>query len=794
MKRYLLLAFVLLLSVSNNAQEIYTATSLFDFNWRFHRGAIKTAMNPAFDDSQWRAVDLPHDWSIEDIPGTHSPFDESAVNQENGGFTVGGIGWYRKTFKIDPALKGKTFTIVFDGVYMNAQVWLNGRSLGTNPYGYTSFYFDITDRILFDKDNVIAVKVANEGENTRWYSGSGIYRHVWLKINSAIHVATWGTEITTPQADAYNASVKVKTTLENKGNSDAEIILKTTLIDRNGVPAATLETKKSIIKGEIWTADQLFEIKNPDLWSVENPNLYKALSEVSVGAEKVDSYETSFGIRTISFDPVKGFRLNGVPMKLRGGCVHHDNGPLGSASYDRAEERRVKILKDNGYNAIRCAHNPPSPAFLEACDRLGMLVIDEAFDMWREGKMYFDYHLYFDNWWEKDIKSMVMRDRNHPSIIMWSIGNEIPNRQDPEVVKVSGMLADYVRNLDPTRPITAAVNMVSEKMDPYFSTFDIAGYNYARNSYVPDHERKPERVIVATESFPLEAFDYWMGVVDNPFVIGDFVWTSFDYMGEASIGWMGFSQLESFFPWNLAYCGDIDICGWKRPQSYYRDVLWKENQLSVFVKPPVPSFAPEQKRQWTWQDVISDWNWTGYESKPFEVTVYSSCEQVELFLNGKSLGKKSTNRDSRFMAVWEVPYQPGSLRAVGYKGRKQVNISELTTSSGPAIVKVTPDRLKISANSQDLTYVTVELTDKNGIVDPKSENLVRFSIEGPGTIIGVGNANPISTESCSRPERKAWHGRCLVIIKSENKGGIIKLKAESDGLQTGFVNIESSDL
>jgi beta-galactosidase len=794
MKKINLLSFLILFSIITNAQEVYTATSFFDFGWKFHRGAVKTAMNPAYDDSQWRSVDLPHDWSIEDIPGTQSPFDESAVNQENGGFTVGGIGWYRKTFKVDPSLKGKSFTIVFDGVYMNAQVWLNGRSLGINPYGYTSFFFDISDRILFDRDNVIAVKVATEGENTRWYSGSGIYRHVWLNVDSPVHVATWGTEITTQSADADNASVIVKTTLANKGNSDSEIILKTTIVDKNGIPVATVETKKIIVKGESWTADQAFELKNPMLWSVDNPYLYKAVSEIFTGGEKTGTEETSFGIRTISFDAEKGFRLNGVPMKLRGGCVHHDNGPLGAAAYDRADERRVRILKDNGYNAIRCAHNPPSPAFLEACDKLGMLVIDEAFDMWREGKMYFDYHLYFDDWWEKDIRSMVLRDRNHPSVIMWSIGNEIPNRQDPEVVKVSAMLADYVRNLDPTRPITAAVNMVSERMDPYFSTLDIAGYNYARNSYAPDHERLPQRVIVATESFPLEAFDYWMGVVDNPHVIGDFVWTSFDYMGEAGIGWMGFSQLETFFPWNLAYCGDIDICGWKRPQSYYRDVLWKENQLSLFVKPPVPSFSQEQKRQWTWQDVVADWNWTGYEDKPFEVTVYSSCEQVELFLNGKSLGKKPANRDSRFMAVWQVPYQPGSLKAIGYKGRKQVNISELRTSSEPVIIKAEADRGRISANGQDLVYVTVELKDENGITDPKAENLVRFKIDGPGRIIGVGNANPISTESCTRPERKAWHGRCLVIVKSEKSGGTIKLTAESEGLQQAVVNIESSEL
>ena len=392
--------------------------------------------------------------------------------------------------------------------------------------------------------------------------------------------------------------------------------------------------------------------------------------------------ETKFGIRTIKFDAVNGFQLNGKPMKLKGGCFHHDHGPLGSKSYDRAEERRVELLKASGFNAIRCSHNPPAPAFLDACDRLGMLVIDETFDMWQDPKNPSDYSLFFEKWWKKDIESMILRDRNHPSVILWSIGNEIPGMDSPEVVKTSKMLSDLVRTSDPSRPVIAAVNGMNAAKDPFFETLDVGGYNYGsggggvRDSiFVFDHKRIPSRIMIQTESYPLEAFKSWMDVTDNPWLLGDFVWTAFDYMGEASIGWRGYLQTANFYPWNLAFCGDIDVCGWKRPQSYYRDVLWKEDQLSIFVKPPTPSFEENPNREtwskWHWHDAVADWNWEGFENKALEVSVYSSCDEAELFLNNKSLGKKKTNRDSQFMAVWEVPYQEGELKAKGYRGKNR---------------------------------------------------------------------------------------------------------------------------
>lgn len=791
---------MLFIPIATFAQSELKRETLFNDSWKFYRGGAQSAQSPVFDDSGWRSLDLPHDWSIEDLPGTQSPFHPGAIGQVSTGFTTGGTGWYRKTFNIPESLKGKRFVIQFDGVYMNSEVWLNGHSLGKHPYGYTTFWFDMTRHIRFGEENVVAVKVMNEGENSRWYSGSGIYRHVWLKVLDPVHIAQWGTYITTPEVNSSSAVVVVKTNIDNMLPEVAPIKLVTRILTPDGREVAINDTLLIIQAEKTAVAEQNMPINNPLLWSPNTPVLYKAVQEVYVNNILTDKTETTFGIRTISFDVKNGFLLNGKPFLMKGGCVHHDNGPLGAKAFDRAEERRVELLKASGFNAIRCAHNPPSTAFLDACDRLGMLVIDEAFDMWEIAKNPFDYHLYFKEWWKKDIESMVLRDRNHPSIIMWSTGNEIPERGNPQGVKTSKMLADYIRELDPTRPVTSAVNGLTPDKDPFFATLDVAGYNYAsggdhwnKSIYEQDHARVPDRVIYEAESYPLEAFQAWMGVLDNVFVVGDFVWTAFDYLGEASIGWRGYWMKNDYFPWNLAWCGDIDICGWKRPQSYYRDVLWKENQVSLFVKPPFPSFPENPERQawskWQWHDAVADWNWEGYENTPFEVTVYSSCPEVELFLNGKSLGKKKTDRSTEFMAKWEVPWQAGELKAVGLSGRRQLATAILQTASETSQIKATADRTEMQSDGQDLSYITIELLDKNGTRHPKAENLIHFEIKGPGEIIAVANANPVSLESYQLPQRKAWQGRCMVIVKSGREPGNITLISKSDGLEPSIINI-----
>lgn len=801
MKPLLTLALAFLTSAMQ-AQTLANKTTLFDAGWRFHRGGAQGAEKPDFNDSKWRPLDLPHDWSIEDLPGTSSPFSPEAISQANGGFTTGGTGWYRKMFDLPIAQKGKHIQLQFDGVYMNAEVWLNGELVGTHPYGYTSFWYDVTDKVKLGARNVLAVQVRNEGQNSRWYSGSGIYRHVWLTVQAPLHVAPWGTYLTTPEVTTNAAQVKAQTQVVNQSGQATQFTLVTSLRGPKGQPAVRTESKQTVAAGETATVDQLLSVKSPAKWSVDRPTLYTAVTEVYQDQKLVDQVETPFGIRTIAVDAARGFQLNGQPLKLKGGCIHHDNGPLGAKAYDRAEERKIELLKASGYNAIRCSHNPPSPALLAACDRLGMLVIDEAFDSWRESKNSFDYHLYFDQWWQQDVASMVLRDRNHPSIIFWSIGNEIPERGTPAGVKTAQEMTNYIRTLDATRPVTAGVNGLAPDKDPYFGVLDVAGYNYAaggdhhqQDIYAQDHARLPQRVMFGSESYPLEAFGSWMEVQDHPYVIGDFVWTAVDYIGEASIGWLGYWQKQEFYPWNLAFCGDIDICGWKRPQSYYRDALWKENQVSVFVKPPTPSFAlnpnKEDWSKWEWHDVLADWTWPGQENKLLTVEVYSSCEEVELLLNGKSLGRKPTTRDTKYTANWSVPYQPGELKAVGYTGKKAVSSAVLSSAGTATRLVLTPDRATLRADGQDLSYVTVELVDSKGVRHPKAENALKFELTGPGTIVGVGNANPRSLESYQSPQRNAWQGRALVIVKSTGKSGKMTLRATAAGLPAASVGLEA---
>lgn len=799
-KRFLLAVLFITVGCRLFAQD--TGTELFDNNWSFFRGGAQGAENIKFDDSKWRRIDLPHDWSIEDLPGTSSPFNPAAISQVSGGFTTGGTGWYRKQFTVPAAQKGKRIIIRFDGVYMNPTVFINGHNLGQHPYGYTSFWLDLTDEINFGGNNLIAIEVKNEGQNSRWYSGSGIYRHVWLEVKDPVHIAEWGNFITTPAVSPASAKVNIKTKVINEGSKEVAVKYVNHIIDQENREVAINLKEEQIKAGASCLFDQTAAVNSPRLWSCENPELYTAVTEIYYEGNLAERIKTPFGIRKISFDVNNGFTLNGKTVKLKGGCFHNDNGPLGSKAYDRAEERKVELLKASGYNAIRCSHNPPSPAFLAACDRLGMLVMDEAFDCWRYGKNAYDYHLFFDQWWQKDIESMVTRDRNHPSVILWSIGNEIPERATPEGVKTAKMLVEYTKELDNTRPVTSAVNDLKPDKDPYFATLDVSGYNYAvggdsgrKDVYGEDHDRAPERVMVGTESYPLEAFGSWMAVEDHPYVIGDFVWTAWDYIGEASIGWLGYWQQSGFYPWNLAYCGDIDICGWKRPQSYYRDALWSPDRLSIFVTPPKPSFATNPNIQpwskWNWLDAVADWNWKGYEGKPIAVNVYSSCGEVELFLNGKSLGKRETNRSTKFMATWDVPYRPGKLEAVGYDGDKKVKQAALSTASVPVAMKLTVDNIRLKADNQDLSYITVELVDKNGNVNPRAESLVRFKVTGPAVIAGVGNANPRSLESCQRPQRKAWQGKCMVILKSTGKAGAITLNVSADGIPAKTLNLQS---
>ncbi len=781
----------------------HTGRILFDTAWKFTRGGADGAEQQAYNDANWTSVDLPHDWSIEDLPGTESPFNPKASGQVSTGFTTGGTGWYRKSFHVPASSKGKKIFIEFEGVYMNADVWINGHHLGNHPYGYTSFQYDLTEQIQAGASNNLAVCVKNEGQNSRWYSGSGIYRHVWLRTEELLHIEDQSNQTITTKLATGSADLQFISRVENESSEALFFKSRVSIIDMAGKTVGSWETSEQLGAHSNKNLDATIALAGTHSWSIDSPYLYTAVHKLFLDETLVDSSATKFGIRSISFTTTEGFKLNGNNIKLKGGCVHHDNGPLGAKAYDRAEERKVTLLKESGFNALRCAHNPPSPAFLDACDRLGMLVIDEAFDSWNYGKNAFDYHLYFKDWYAADIESMVRRDRNHPSIILWSTGNEIPESNSPEGVKTSQMLAAAVRKFDTTRLITGGVCNFSESKDPFFESLDVSGYNYALGGaykkskiYETDHKRNPNRIMFGAESYPIDAFENWMYVTDHPYVAGDFVWTAFDYIGEASIGWLGYPQSAAFYPWNLAFCGDIDICGFKRPQSYYRDALWKKDQLSIFVQPPSPTYDSAAGRKdwstWNWYDVWPDWNWRGSEQQPLNVSVYSSCEEVELLLNGKSLGRKKTNRSTEFKNNWQVLYAAGTLQAVGYTGGKQVNIAALKTAMKAKKLRLSADRQSIKANGQDLSYITVEVCDESGTVDPKNNALINFSLSGEGSIVAVGNADPMSTESFTRNKRKAWKGKCLVIVKAGFRPGKMVLTASSPGLNTQQITLTSN--
>lgn len=757
-------------------------------SWRFFHSDSGLRWR-RFDVSQWRVVDLPHDWSIELDRKPDNP------SMASGGYFTMGRGFYHKTFQAPEEWRAKRVFIEFEGVYMNAEVWLNDHLLGRHPYGYTPFQFDLSPYLKYGaEENTLFVSVDNSHQlNSRWYSGSGIYRPVWLLIENPVHIAVWGVSVTTPEVSPDNAIVRVQTVVSNESDRDQTVVVRNRIIAADGAVIDSDEISGSVATLTQRAFTQDLGVDHPSLWSPDHPYLYHLETNVLVEGKIVDIENTPFGIRTIAYSAEKGFLLNGEPLLLKGGCVHHDNGVLGAASYPRSEERKVELHKASGFNAIRCAHNPPSQAFLDACDRLGMLVIDEAFDCWREGKTPGDYHCVFEDWWQRDLETMVYRDRNHPSVIVWSIGNELVERMKPEGAALAKRLADHVRSIDPTRPVTAAINGVWfdvgswEDADGTFAALDICGYNYQRKEYAADHEKHPERIIFGTESFPMEAFDNWMDVLDMPHVIGDFVWTSLDYLGEAGIGRVHFegdqAEFLGAYPWHQANCGDLDLCGFKRPQSYYRDILWGVGEkLYIAVHDPIPEGKTPTITLWGWPLVWHNWNWQGYEGKTFQVDVYSAYEQVELLLNGKSLGVKPTTRAERFTASFEVPYEPGELKAVGYSGGQPAGETAIYTTGKPASIRLKPDRPTLKAEYGDLCFVTVEIVDELGRVNPSAENEVFFTVQGPGVIAAVGNANPTSAERYVGNQRKAYHGRCLVVVKTLGESGVIKLRAQADGL------------
>jgi beta-galactosidase len=799
-----------------------------DSNWKFLLGDPADGEKPSFDDSGWKSVDVPHDWSIE------GPIDQKNPTGSGGGYFPGGIGWYRKTFTAPASWKGKIVDVEFDGVSKNATVYLNGEKLGIHPYAYTSFRFDLTPQLQLGQRNVLAVRVDDsEQPSSRWYSGSGIYRHVRVVVTGPVHVAPWGVFVSTSEATDAAAKILVKTELKNDGTEAGEITLRTFVVGPSGTVSSPVQTRVAVKPTESSQASQEISIKNPALWSPQHPELYRAVTEVKQRGKVVDRVETLFGVRTLSWSVEKGLLLNGAAIKLNGGSVHHDNGPLGAAAFDRAEERRVELLKAAGFNAVRTAHNPPSPAFLDACDRLGLLVLDEPFDVWTTSKVKYDYAQFFNEWWQRDLDSMVLRDRNHPSIVFWGIGNEIPEAWTKDGAPIAKQLAQRVRSLDNTRPVTEAFPgaTYTPNTDAVMSQLDVTGYNYnlAQNQ-ARDHDRVPSRIMMTTESLPAAAFENWKVVHEHSYILGEFVWTAMDYLGESGIGSWSYATPEraafaaqiaaamksrmadmgangknpfaaltqqpkdakpnpamSFtfpgFPWHAADCGDIDLTGYRKPQSYYRDILWNGgNRVYATVRLPEPEDKKIVAIGWSVYPTLPGWTWTGREGKDMQVEVYAGTEKVRLYLNDKLIGEEPTGNEQQRRALFTVPYAPGTLKAVGVNGDREVARSLLQSSGEAVKLRLAPDRTILQADGEDLSFVAVQALDAQGLPQPNATQEVQFSISGPGTIIAVGNGDGKSFESYRGDHRALFQGRALVVIRTSRAPGMIRLTAEATGL------------
>ena len=793
---------------SAHAQRVHTP---FDASWKFHRGDVGNGESVVLNDKTWRTLDLPHDWSIEDLPNQSDsvigPFSIRSIGATATGYTVGGIGWYRKHFILNNT-SNKEVVIYFDGVYMNSDVYINGHHLGNHPYGYTPFHYDITSYLKQNGgENIIAVRVSNEGRNSRWYSGSGIYRHVWITVRPKLHIAPWGIYITTPGVTDRSAAINVMTKLISDEVNPKEVILHTRILDAQNMLMA--EAKDKITNGGNQSGSresnilQTFRISNPKLWSPDVPYLYHAVSEIISNGKVIDNETNSFGIRSIEITADKGFLLNGTPILLRGGCMHHDNGPLGAATIDRAEIRRVQLLKSFGFNAVRTSHNPPSQQFLDACDSIGIIVIDEAFDQWEREKNPRDYHLYFDTCWQRDIASMVLRDRNHPAVVFWSVGNEINERADSSGLVIEKKLRDEIKTLDATRPVTEAIchfwDHAGYKWDTTaaaFALLDVGGYNYLWQEYESDHAKYPRRIMMGTESYPLEAFENWQQVEKHPYVIGDFVWTSMDYLGETGIGHTGLDSTPGFqlqkFPWFNAYCGDIDLTGGKKPQSYYRDVVWGRSKIAMLVHTPIPEGHKEAVSAWGWPDEVPSYTFPGDEGKTMQVHVYTTYPTVRLQLNGKTIGEENASAQTKLTATFNIVYQPGILKAIALQNGVPVDSVILQTAGRSAQIRLTADRKTIHSDRNDLSYVTVEIVDGNGHLVPDAVIPLDFTIKGAGEIIAAANANPADMESFQQPHHQTFRGKCLIIVRPNGKAGTISLKANGKGLKSNELVIKTN--
>ncbi len=820
---------------------------LFDTDWYFiegsHPEAINFDPNGDYDSIHWQRVVLPHDFAalprdrrINDIPDTMQvigPFAQTSPGKASTGWTLGGEGWYVKRLKLQNEKysidSDKRAVLYFEGAYNQTRVWVNGQEVGSNMYGYSSFRFDITDYLLRDAkghfngevENIITVQVINEGKNSRWYAGTGIYRHVWLYITDPLRLDSWLTFARTTQltdiSDDYEvaaeAEITVSTSISDLNPEDIPdegiVHYKVEIISPDGVTVEAQTEDVAIIEDSRAPFEKKLKVKNAYLWSCDHPVLYTLRISVHHG-ESSDEIKIPIGIRTIEFSAENGFLLNGRKTLLRGACVHHDNGLLGARAYDRAEQRKIELLKQAGFNAIRGSHNPMSESFMNECDRQGMLVIDEAFDMWHRTKNKQDYHLYFDSLSTHDMQTLVRRDRNHPSVIMYSIGNEIPERADSLGIVIAARLRGNILDLDDTRPVTMGINSIWNKdrthrlsIEPATRSLDVSGYNYRVWNYEPEHKAAPRRVMYGSETVACELASDWRRVEDLPWVIGDFIWTGMDYLGEAGISNCLTKDAQEnvhFFmpwPWFNGWCGDLDLIGQRKPQSYYHDVVCGDYPLAINVEPSRKGGERPSISYWGWMDEEHQWYQPGCEGDTVRVNVYSRDTLVSLFLNDSLVAEVPVN-DTTYMGHALVKYEPGTLRAqnhnevslvrgdsahYSHSSTHGLSPATLTTPGRPAGLRLTARNTALKAGGQDLRYVLIELVDSHGRLVPETGRRITLQPSPAHLLIGSGNAQPDDMQSFGSLTPTLFRGQALAILKASETPGNLLLKVSSDGLK-----------
>jgi beta-galactosidase len=790
----------------------------------------------------WQAVQLPHDAML---GGERDPNGHWGT-----GYFPGGVWEYEKIFAAPEVLRGKNVLLEFEGVYRSASVWMNGALVGHRPYGYTDFAVSVGGHLRYGEDNVVKV-LATSHDDARWYSGGGIYRPVHLVVGEPVHLALDGVTVTTPQVDGHGALVEVATVVESNALVTTTTTVTTEIVDDVGSVVARDVAPLTMFPGGREMLRQRLFVSQPRRWSVESPTLYTCRTRLVADGTELDAEDSTFGIRTLAVDPQRGLRVNGEPVVLRGACIHHDNGVLGAATIARADARRVEILHAAGFNALRSAHHPMSREMLDVCDRIGMLVMDEAFDVWTESKMDDDYAQAFPEWWPADVEAMVRKDRNHPSVIMYSIGNEIPDVGTPAGAALGRAMTERIHALDPTRFVTNSINpllacgpelfaslgagagadggadpaemgintmmtmmdqylplilqgeIVDERTAESYAYLDVCGYNYTESRYALDHELHPQRVIVGSENHPKRIAANWELVREHPHVIGDFTWTGWDYLGESGIGRVRYGSdppdapggLMAPYPWITSNTGDIDITGVRRPVSYWREIVWgRRDAPYLAVRPPTHHGEESSFRSgWSFTDAIATWSWDGFEGKPVTVEVYADADDVELLVNGESVGRSAVGAELGCLTSFETTYEPGALTAVAYRGGAEIGRVTLSSARGPVLLDVQVDRASIDATDRDLAYVDVTLVDADGNLHSSKDRAVTVSVHGPAVLQGSGSGNPCTEETFGAPTHHTYNGRALAVIRPTGAGTItVKVSAEECDDRTVTVHAADS--